>query len=142
MVLKRGSTRGLGTTGVSIRKVEMISGGNRRAACASSDSVTVLHVLHTNTLLPTRTTGPNKCVANHKHAGVASHKILNGTVCVVRAHQRDLIHVSSLREQTENILRSWFGESPPPPLQSGPRSFTYNRIDRLLACRNTLVDAL
>ncbi|KAI9445542.1 Pex12 amino terminal region-domain-containing protein [Lactarius indigo] len=28
---------------------------------------------------------------------------------IIRAHQRDLIHVSSLREQTENILRSWFG---------------------------------
>ncbi|KAF8480856.1 Pex12 amino terminal region-domain-containing protein [Russula ochroleuca] len=28
---------------------------------------------------------------------------------IIRAHQRDLIHVSSLREQTDNILRSWFG---------------------------------
>ncbi|KAH9982147.1 Pex12 amino terminal region-domain-containing protein [Lactifluus volemus] len=28
---------------------------------------------------------------------------------IIRAHQRDLIHVSSLREQTENILRSWLG---------------------------------
>ncbi|KAI0318735.1 Pex12 amino terminal region-domain-containing protein [Amylostereum chailletii] len=28
---------------------------------------------------------------------------------IIRAHQRDLIHVSSLREQAENILRSWLG---------------------------------
>ncbi|KAI0047643.1 hypothetical protein FA95DRAFT_1582596 [Auriscalpium vulgare] len=28
---------------------------------------------------------------------------------IIRAHQRDIIHVSSLKEQTENILRSWLG---------------------------------
>ncbi|TFY72232.1 hypothetical protein EVG20_g760 [Dentipellis fragilis] len=28
---------------------------------------------------------------------------------IIRAHQRDLIHLSSLKEQTENILRSWLG---------------------------------
>ncbi|THU90738.1 hypothetical protein K435DRAFT_759884 [Dendrothele bispora CBS 962.96] len=28
---------------------------------------------------------------------------------IIRAHQRDLYHVSSLREQTENVLRSWLG---------------------------------
>lgn len=27
----------------------------------------------------------------------------------VRANQRDLYHVSSLREQTESVLRSWLG---------------------------------
>jgi hypothetical protein len=36
----------------------------------------------------------------------------NGLDGAVRAHQRDLIHVSSLKEQTDNILRSWFGEHP------------------------------
>ena len=29
----------------------------------------------------------------------------------VRAHQRDLYHVSSLREQTDTVLRSWLGTS-------------------------------
>ncbi|RDB29160.1 Peroxisome biogenesis factor 10 [Hypsizygus marmoreus] len=28
---------------------------------------------------------------------------------IIRAHQRDLYHVSSLREQTESVLRSWLG---------------------------------
>ncbi|KAJ7596605.1 Pex12 amino terminal region-domain-containing protein, partial [Mycena floridula] len=28
---------------------------------------------------------------------------------IIRAHQRDLYHVSSLREQTETVLRSWLG---------------------------------
>ncbi|KAK7029631.1 peroxisome biogenesis factor 10 [Paramarasmius palmivorus] len=28
---------------------------------------------------------------------------------IIRAHQRDLYHVSSLREQTENVFRNWFG---------------------------------
>ncbi|KAK7468520.1 peroxisome biogenesis factor 10 [Stygiomarasmius scandens] len=28
---------------------------------------------------------------------------------IIRAHQRDLYHVSSLREQAENVLRSWLG---------------------------------
>ncbi|KAK0500621.1 Pex12 amino terminal region-domain-containing protein [Armillaria luteobubalina] len=28
---------------------------------------------------------------------------------IVRAHQRDLYHVSSLREQTDSVLRSWLG---------------------------------
>ncbi|KAI0063223.1 hypothetical protein BV25DRAFT_1854920 [Artomyces pyxidatus] len=28
---------------------------------------------------------------------------------IIRAHQRDVIHASSLREQTENILRAWLG---------------------------------
>ena len=41
----------------------------------------------------------------------------------VRAHQRDLIHVSSLREQTENILRSWFGEQPVPSPLNRPWAF-------------------
>ncbi|VDB95437.1 unnamed protein product [Peniophora sp. CBMAI 1063] len=28
---------------------------------------------------------------------------------IIRAHQRDVIHVASLREQAENILRAWLG---------------------------------
>ncbi|EIN13439.1 hypothetical protein PUNSTDRAFT_56754 [Punctularia strigosozonata HHB-11173 SS5] len=28
---------------------------------------------------------------------------------IIRANQRDLFHVASLREQTENVFRSWFG---------------------------------
>lgn len=28
---------------------------------------------------------------------------------IIRSNQRDLIHVSSLREQTENVLRAWLG---------------------------------
>ncbi|KAF5355827.1 hypothetical protein D9756_003997 [Leucocoprinus leucothites] len=28
---------------------------------------------------------------------------------IIRANQRDIYHVSSLREQTENVLRSWLG---------------------------------
>jgi peroxin-10 len=29
---------------------------------------------------------------------------------IVRAHQRDLIQVSSFREHTEDVLRSWIGQ--------------------------------
>ena len=30
---------------------------------------------------------------------------------LVRAHQRDVFHASSLKEQTEAILRSWLGQT-------------------------------
>ena len=30
-------------------------------------------------------------------------------VAVVRSNQRDYFHVSSLREQADNVLRAWFG---------------------------------
>jgi peroxin-10 len=31
------------------------------------------------------------------------------TAQIIRASQRDLLHVSSLQEQVENLLRSWLG---------------------------------
>ncbi len=31
------------------------------------------------------------------------------TNSVVRAHQRDVYHLSALRDQTETVLRSWLG---------------------------------
>lgn len=42
----------------------------------------------------------------------------------VRANQRDIYHVSSLREQTEAVLRSWLGQCirvvcPSPRLSDG-----------------------
>lgn len=33
-------------------------------------------------------------------------------IYLVRANQRDLYHVSSLRDQTETVIRSWFGLFP------------------------------
>ena len=38
--------------------------------------------------------------------------------------------MSSLREQTDNILRSWFGEAHPSAVSPfhGPYSLTYNRL--------------
>lgn len=86
--------------------------------CASLESVSTFlppNVVHTHTFLPTCTAGPNKCVATiniHAIASLLIKNALNG-LSAVRAHQRDLIHVSSLREQTENILRSWFGKHLP-----------------------------
>jgi hypothetical protein len=54
--------------------------------------------------------------------------------------------VSSLREQTENILRSWFGEQTAPlllPLNHlSFLSHTYIIDGNPLRRRNTLVDAL
>lgn len=41
----------------------------------------------------------------------------------VRANQRDIYHVSSFREQIENVLRSWLGKAlfPPKADEDSPR---------------------
>ena len=35
---------------------------------------------------------------------------MNNDTFIVRANQRDLYHVSSLKEQTDAVLRSWLGQ--------------------------------
>ncbi len=36
--------------------------------------------------------------------------MLTSHAATVRSNQRDLFQVSALREETENVLRSWLGE--------------------------------
>jgi peroxin-10 len=52
----------------------------------------------------------------HYFIVLASRKADRNTV---RANQRDLFHVASLREQAESVLRSWLGALPYSFLASG-----------------------